>query len=69
MGIHLLLLGAIAAVVVSGASAGFSEDGRIFGLFALVVGVAQLVVGFALAARLFLLKGSSKVSALRDLRN
>jgi len=69
LGIHLLLLGATAAVVISGASSGFSEDGRVFGLFALIVGLAQVVLGFALAARLFLLKGDERVGSLRRLRN
>ena len=68
IGIQLLVLGSTMMFVVAGVSSGFRIQGHIFGLFINLGGIAQLVVGFALAIRLFFLKKGISMDELRTLK-
>jgi NADH:ubiquinone oxidoreductase subunit K len=69
VGSQLLMLGASAMLVIAGVSAGFPADGHVFGIFVLLGGVAQLIVGYALCIRLFYLKKKPVMEELRTLRH
>ena len=68
IGIQLLTMGATLLFVLSGSFSGPPIEGHISGLFVCLSGVALLVVGYALAVRLFYLRkqaGMSEVKALK----
>jgi NADH:ubiquinone oxidoreductase subunit K len=69
VGLQLLILGGTSVFVMAGAAAGDPVDGHVFGLFVTIGGVAQLVVGYALAVRLFYLKKKAGMDELRSLRH
>jgi NADH:ubiquinone oxidoreductase subunit K len=68
IGIQLLILGSTMMFVLAGISAGMRVEGHIFGLFITLGGMAQLVVGYALAIRLFFLKKRISMDELRALK-
>lgn len=69
IGLQLLVLGATSIFVMAGVSSGAHSHGHIFGLFIVLGGVAQLVVGYALAVRLFYLKKRVGMDELRSLKH
>lgn len=68
VGVQLLVLSSTTAFVLGGVSSGEFLKGYVFALFIVIGGVAQLVVGWALAVRLFYLRGNDSMQALRKLR-
>ncbi len=68
VGIQLLILGATMMFVLAGISSGARVQGHLFGLFIALSGVAQLSGGYALAIRLFYLKGRTNMDELRSLK-
>lgn len=68
IGVHLLVLGSTMMFVLAGLAAGMRVDGYIFGLFITLAGVAELVVGYALAIRLFFLKKKISIDDLQELK-
>lgn len=69
IGVQLLSLGATLAFVLGGALNGAQVQGHIFGLFVTLIGVAQLVAGYALAIRLFYLKQNAGMDEVRSMRH
>ncbi len=69
IGIQLMGLGATLAFVLCGALGGAQVQGHVFGLFVTLIGVAQLVAGYALAVRLFYLKQKAGMDEIRSLRH
>lgn len=69
VGVQLLILGATMMFVLAGGSSGNALKGHIFGLFITFANVTQLMVGFALAARLFYLKKKAGIDEVRSLRH
>ena len=68
VGIQLLIIGSTMMFVVAGLHAGLRIQGHIFGLFITLGGVAQLVVGYSLAIRLFLIKKRISMEDLQALK-
>jgi NADH:ubiquinone oxidoreductase subunit K len=75
IGVQLLVLGSTMVFVFAGLSpavgneaAGARLEGHIAGLFVALLGVAQLVAGYALAIRLFYLKNKIDIHELRSLK-
>lgn len=68
IGVQLLVLGSTMMFVLAGLSSGLKIQGHIFGLFITLGGVAQLVVGYALAIRLFFLKKRISLDELQALK-
>ncbi len=68
MGIQILVLGATLMFVLAGMSVGLPSIGHVFGLFITLGGMAQLVVGYTLAIRLFFLKKKMTMDELRALQ-
>ena len=68
IGIHLLILGSSMMFVLAGLNAGLEVQGHIFGLFILLGGIAQVVVGYALAIRLFFVKKRTSINDIRMLK-
>ena len=56
IGMQLLILGASLLFVYAGIVIGTPVQGHIFGFFIILGGIAQLVVGFSLSMRVFILK-------------
>lgn len=69
IGSQLLVLGGTTMMVMAGVAAGVPVEGHLFALFILLGGVAQLVAGYALATRTFLLKRRASIDELRSLRH
>jgi NADH:ubiquinone oxidoreductase subunit K len=69
IGVQLLALGATMIFVLAGASSGSLIQGHVFGLFITLGGIAHLVVGYALAVRLFYLKRRAGMDELRYLKH
>ena len=68
IGIHLLILGSSMMFVLAGLNTGLAVEGHLFGLFILLGGIAQVVVGYALAIRLFFIKKRISLDDLRMLK-
>jgi NADH:ubiquinone oxidoreductase subunit K len=68
IGMQLLVLGSTMMFVLAGVASGLRIDGCIFGMFITFGGVAQLVVGYALAIRLFFLKKKLSMEELQALK-
>lgn len=68
VGIQLLIIGSTMVFVISGLHSGLRVQGHIFGLFITLGGIAQLVVGYALAIRLFSLKKRISLDDLQALK-
>ncbi len=68
IGVQLLVLGSTMMFVLAGLASGLRIQGYIFGLFITLGGVAQLVVGYALAIRLFFLKKRISIDDLQVLK-
>ncbi len=68
IGTQLLALGAAMIFVMAGASAGVRLDGHVFAFFISLEAIAQLVVGYAFAVRLFYLRNRVDMSELRSLK-
>lgn len=68
VGIQLLLLGSTFFFILMGVVTD-STQGFLFGFFVVLSGVIQVVAGYALALKLFSLKGSTKLENLRTLKN
>jgi NADH:ubiquinone oxidoreductase subunit K len=68
IGIQILILGSTMMFVLAGISSGLRVQGYIFGLFITLGGVVQLVVGYALAIRLFFLKKRIAMEELQALK-
>ena len=68
IGTQLLTLGATMIFVLTGLTSGLKIQGMIFGLFIMLGGIANLVVGYALATRLFFLKKQVMMNELRTLK-
>lgn len=68
IGVQLLIAGSTMMFVLAGISSGMRIQGYVFGLFIILGGVAQLVVGYALAIRLFFLKKKISLDELRALK-
>jgi NADH:ubiquinone oxidoreductase subunit K len=69
IGLQLLVLGATMIFVVAGVSSGGPLQGHVFGLFITFGSLGQLVVGYALAIRLFYLKKRVGMDDLRSLKH
>lgn len=69
IGIQLIFLGAETIFVVAGSVSGIPLEGHLFGLFIIVGGAVQVVVGHALAIRLFYLKKGTNIGDLKGLRH
>lgn len=72
IGIQLLVIGATTFFVlasITSESASVASQGHVFSVFIALGGVAQLVVGYALAVRLFYLKKRTGMDELRSLKN
>ena len=69
IGVHLLILGAAIIFVVAGSYSGMHIQGHLFAIFITLSGVAQLVVGFSLAVRLFYLRKRVGMDELRTLKH
>jgi NADH:ubiquinone oxidoreductase subunit K len=69
IGMQLLTLGGTTMLVMSGVAAGVPVEGHLFALFILLGGVGQLVAGYALATRTFLLRRRAAVEELRSLKH
>jgi NADH:ubiquinone oxidoreductase subunit K len=65
VGVEVLIIGSTMIFVIAGLLSGLRIQGHIFGLFITLGGIAQLVVGYSLASRLFFLK---KRISLEDLQ-
>jgi len=68
IGIQVLILGSTMMFVLAGISSGMRVQGYIFGLFITLGGMVQLVVGYALAIRLFFLKKRISMEELQALK-
>lgn len=68
IGVQLLVLGSTMMFVFAGISAGLQIQGHVVGLFITLGGIAQLVVGYALAIRLFFLKKRISMDELQALK-
>ena len=68
IGINLMIMGATSAFVVAGVISGRATDGQVFAVFVALSGVAQLVVGYSLAVRLFYLRRGTTLKGLRTLK-
>ena len=68
IGIHLLILGSSMMFVLAGLNTGLAIQGYLFGLFILLGGIAQVVVGYALSIRLFFVKKRISLDDLRMLK-
>jgi NADH:ubiquinone oxidoreductase subunit K len=68
IGIQILILGSTMMFVLAGISSGLRVQGYIFGLFITLGGVVQLVIGYALAIRLFFLKKRIAMEELQALK-
>lgn len=69
IGIQLLVLGSTTIFVLAGASTGSLIHGHVFGLFITISGIAQIVVGYAFAVRLFYLRKRVSMEELRSLKH
>jgi NADH:ubiquinone oxidoreductase subunit K len=72
IGVQLLVMGSTMVFVFAGLSGADTSsarvEGHIAGLFVALLGVAQLVAGYALAIRLFYLKNKIDIDELRSLK-
>ncbi len=68
IGIQILVLGSTMMFVLAGISSDFRIQGYIFGFFITLGGVAQLVVGYSLAIRLFFLKKRISMDEIQALK-
>lgn len=68
IGVQLLVLGATIIFVMAGLSSGSKERGFIFGLFIILGGVAQIVIGYVLTIRLFFQNKTTSMDELRALK-
>lgn len=68
IGVQILVLGSTMIFVLAGIAGGLRIQGYIFGLFITLGGVVQLVVGYALAIRLFFLKKRISMEELQALK-
>jgi NADH:ubiquinone oxidoreductase subunit K len=68
VGIQLLTLGATSLLVFAGASSGSFLEGHLFAFFIALSGVGQIAAGYALATRMFYLKGKTSLDELRSLK-
>lgn len=68
IGVQLLIMGSTMMFVCAGISAGLETQGHIFGLFITLGGVAQIVVGYALAIRLFFIRKQTSIDDIRILK-
>ncbi len=68
IGAQLLFLGAVAAVIFAGFISGRQVSGQVSGVLIFLSGIVQLVLGFALAIRMFYLRRRISMSELRTLR-
>ncbi|MBC7691264.1 MAG: NADH-quinone oxidoreductase subunit K [Methylotenera sp.] len=69
IGTQLLVLGASSMIVSIGVSSKVIDQGYLFGFFIVLGSVAQLIIGFALAVRLFYLKNRTGMDELRSLKH
>lgn len=68
VGIHMLGLGSSVLFVFVGLLNGLNAKCYVFALFIILGGLAQLVVGYALGMRLFLIKKNTSLDDLQGLR-
>lgn len=68
IGVQLLILGSTMTFVLAGIAAGSRIEGHILGLFITLGGIAQLVVGYSLAIRMFFLKRKISMDELQALK-
>jgi hypothetical protein len=68
VGVQLLIIGSTMIFVIAGLHSGLRIQGHVFGLFIALGGIAQLVVGYSLAIRLFFLKRRISLDDLRALK-
>ncbi len=69
IGIQLLVLGATTTFVFVGSASGVLGQGQVFGFFIILSSVSQLIVGFAIAIRLFYLRKRTDLEGLNTLRH
>lgn len=62
IGAQLLVLGGTTMMIMAGIAAGLPVEGHLFALFILLGGVGQLVVGYALATRTFILRKRATIA-------
>jgi NADH-quinone oxidoreductase subunit K len=68
IGIQLMVLGATMFFILAGVVSGAAIQGQLFGFFIILGGVAQIIVGYALAVRVFYLKKRVAMDELRTLK-
>jgi NADH:ubiquinone oxidoreductase subunit K len=68
IGLQLMILGASTAFVIAGVGSGAPVKGQVFAFVLSVGALSQLVVGFALAVRLFYLRKRVGMDELRTLK-
>jgi NADH:ubiquinone oxidoreductase subunit K len=68
VGMQLLTLGGTSLLIFAGASSGSALVGHLFAFFITIVGVAQMVGAYAVATRMFYLKGNTSLDELRSLK-
>lgn len=68
IGIQLLIMGSTMMFVFAGLHAGFETQGHIFGLFITLGGIAQIVVGYVFAIRLFFVRKRTSIEDIRMLK-
>ncbi len=68
IGSQLLILGTSLSFIAASLGTEKASTGEIFGLFIVFGGVAQLVAGYALSARVFYLKRKIEMDDLRSLK-
>lgn len=69
LGLQLMILGSTLAFVLAGVFTGLRTEGHLFGIFVALGGIAQLVVGYSLAIRMFYLKKRIGMETLRSLKH
>jgi NADH:ubiquinone oxidoreductase subunit K len=68
VGIQLLTLGSTSLLIFAGATSGSFLEGHLFAFFIALSGLAQIAAGYALATRMFYLKGKTSLDELRTLK-
>jgi NADH:ubiquinone oxidoreductase subunit K len=68
VGVQLLTLGSTSLLVFAGAASGSFLEGHLFAFFIVLSGVGQIAAGYALATRMFYLKGKTSLDELRSLK-
>lgn len=69
IGTQILAFGATLSFVLSSALSGAKMEGYTFAFLVILSGIGQLVIGYALAVRLFYLKNRASLEDLKNLKH